>query len=95
MQFIAQFGRTRPTQSRILLGSVIVIFGTVSIILSAIAEYRGSGASADLVVSFFGDLLHGNPDALVPFCIGCFLELLPLATLLLTVRARSWPSQAV
>lgn len=39
--------------------------------------------SMTLVETFFQDLLAGSLDAVVPFCIGCFLELLPLATLFL------------
>jgi hypothetical protein len=126
IRFCAQFGVKQPTQSRLLLGLVILIFGTVSIVLGSIAEYQESGepspksetvpifeASADLnptankseqvevplkdlskmpsavlVGSFFSDLFLGSADALVPFCIGCFLEILPLAALLLTVHRR-------
>lgn len=121
IRFCAQFGTTRPTQSRSLLGAVIVIFSVVSIMLGAIAEYqqygepsirsdsgpiaqahyadygnKGDGAEdymADrtrsqpsiLVVSFFGALRRASAEALVPFLIGCFLEVLPIATLLLLV----------
>lgn len=44
---------------------------------------------SSLLRSFFADLLSGAPDALLPFLIGCFLEVLPLATLLLAVPQNS------
>jgi hypothetical protein len=99
LRLCAQFGGKRPTQSRLLLLFLIAIFGTVSVNLGAIGAYRESGEhslrttiqSTALVVSFFGDLLRGRPEAVVPFFIGGFLEFLPLATLLLTVSRKRSP----
>jgi hypothetical protein len=90
VRFCAQFGVKRPTQSRILLALVIAIFAAVSVTLGAIAEYRGARniESTLLVCAFFGDFVRGSLEAVVPFCIGCFLEILPLAALLLLVRGR-------
>jgi hypothetical protein len=127
IRFCAQFSVKNPTQSRLLLGGVIVIFGAVSVFLGSIAEYRtsveppsqiqrspmvevhaadhamsgrsnvatvarddqGKMEPAALVQSFVTDLRKGSANAQVPFWIGCFLELLPIATLLLTVPRTS------
>jgi len=94
MRLCAQFDTRRPTQSRVLLSSLLLIFAAVSITLGAIAEYRDlvdplkTIEPVVLVVSFLDDLLHESARAVVPSCVGCFLEVLPLAALFLTVRKR-------